>query len=314
MKYQERKKDIILASKQIGLADAQAEQLWQALQEIQSHKKPTFSISVLLLYFGALVALLSMIWFCTSHLSSRVSLFISALYAVTFFGTGAYFWHVKKWKIPGGLLYCLGIVVVPLIVYSLQIRLHWWPTSHIEWLPAEMATLLIACLTLYFIRFPLITALIYIVVWGISIDAIQYFANPKNWWTYYSIIEMTLGTFLTGLGWILYRKSQTDFGFWSYLVGIPLAWVGLTLWDAQTEWGYFVYFLANCGLLFLSGFFHRKICIFFGSLGIIYYISYLAYRFSDSLMFSYALGAVGFLIILLAIFLLRPKKSRPAEG
>ena len=54
----------------------------------------------------------------------------------------------------------------------------------------------------------------------------------------------------------------------------------------------------------------RKIFMFFGSLGIICYIGHLAYIFSDSLMFSYVLGTVGFSIIVLATFLMHSRKSR----
>jgi hypothetical protein len=141
-------------------------------------------------------------------------------------------------------------------------------------------------------------------------DAIHLFADPKSdHWPYYCIASITIGTLLNVLAFALYRKDQKEFGFWSYLFGVFLCWSGLSGWNIQTEWGYFTYFLINIAFILLSSFFHRKIFMFFGSLGIIYYIGHLAYIFSDSLMFSYVLGAIGFSIIMLATFLMRSRKS-----
>lgn len=316
------KDDIAKASKQIGLTDSQAENLWQALQEIQTNK-PKLSFLTALLYFGAIIAFLSMSWFYTAHLESSYSLLISIAYALIFFGIGFYCWRAKKLKIPGGVLSSLGIVMVPLIVYSLQNMMDWWPTSSSKnytgffhwingnWVPMEISTLAVACLVLYFIRFPFITTLIYFTISFMSMDAIDLFIDPKgDHWSYYCIASLTIGTLLNVLAFALYRKDQNDFGFWSYLFGVFLCWIGLTGWDIKTEWGHFTYFLINLAFILLSGFFHRKIFIFFGSLGVICYIGHLAYIFSDSLMFSYVLGGIGFSIIVLTTFLMRPKKSR----
>lgn len=316
------KQDITKASKQIGLTDFQAESLWQALQEIQTNK-PKCNLSATLLYIGSTIAILSMTWFYISSLNSSTSLLISIIYALIFFITGGYCWYAKKLRVPGGLLFSLGIVMVPIIVYSLQNFLNWLPTTlpsgctsfycwiNSNWVPMEICTLLVACLVLYFIRFPFITVLIYSTISFMFMDAIHLFDDPSNnHWVYYCAASITIGSLLNVLGFSLYRKNQKDFGFWSYLFGMFLCWIGLTAWDIQTELGYFTYFLINLAFLLLSGFFHRKIFMLFGSLGIVYYISHLAYIFADSLMFSYFLGAIGFSIIMLATFLLRSRKSR----
>jgi hypothetical protein len=315
------KDDIAKASKRIGLTDSQADNLWQALQEIQTNR-PKSGFLAALLYFGAIIAFLSMTWFYTAHLKNSYSLLISIAYALIFFCTGSYFWRVKKLRVPGGLLSSLGIVMVPLIVYSLQNVMHWWPTSSSNnytgfyhwingnWVPMEICTLAVACLVFYFVRFPFITVLIYFTISFMSMDAIHLFADPKSdHWPYYCIASITIGTLLNVLAFALYRKDQKEFGFWSYLFGVFLCWSGLSGWNIQTEWGYFTYFLINIAFILLSSFFHRKIFMFFGSLGIIYYIGHLAYIFSDSLMFSYVLGAIGFSIIMLATFLMRSRKS-----
>lgn len=316
------KDDIAKASKQIGLTDSQVDNLWQALQEIQINT-PKSGFLTALLYVGAITAFLSMSWFYTAHLENNYSLLISIAYALIFFGVGAYFWQAKKLKVPGGVLSSLGIIMVPLIVYSLQNVMGWWPTSssntytgfyhwiNSNWVPMEICTLGVACLVLYFIRFPFITVPIYFTLSFMSMDAIHLFTDPKvDHWLYYCIASITIGALLNFLGFALCRRDQKDFGFWSYLFGVFLCWIGITGWNIQTEWGYFTYFLINLAFILLSSFFHRKIFMFFGSLGIIYYIGHLAYTFSDSLMFSYVLGAVGFSVIVLATFLMRSRKNR----
>jgi hypothetical protein len=201
--------------------------------------------------------------------------------------------------------------------------MHWWPTSSSNnytgfyhwingnWVPMEICTLGVACLVLYFIRFPFITVPIYFTLTFMSMDAIHLFADPKiDHWLYYCIASITIGTLLNLLGFALCRKDQKDFGFWSFFFGMFLSWSGLTGWNIQTEWGHFTYFLINFTFILLSSLFHRKIFMFFGSLGIICYIGHLAYIFSDSIIFSYVLGAIGFFIIMLATFLMRPRKNR----
>lgn len=316
------KDDIAKASKQIGLTSSQADSLWQALEEIQTNK-PKSGFLTALLYVGAITAFLSMSWFYTAHLQNSYSLLISTAYALIFLGAGFYFWKRKKLKIPGGVLACLGIVMVPLIVYSLQNVMHWRPTSpanhytsFYHWIngyfvPMEICTLSVACLVLYFIRFPFITVPIYFTLTFMSMDAIHLFADPKvDHWPYYCTASIAIGSLLNILGLALCRKDQKDFGFWSLLFGMFLCWIGLTFWNIETEWGHFTYFLIHFAFILLSSLLHRKIFIFFGSLGIICYIGHLAYVFSDSLMFSYALGAIGFSIIMLATFLMRSRKSR----
>ena len=74
---------------------------------------------------GAITTFLSMNWFYTVPLENSYSLLISIAYALIFFGAGSYyFWQTKKLKIPGGALSPLGILLVPLIFYSLQLKLH----------------------------------------------------------------------------------------------------------------------------------------------------------------------------------------------
>lgn len=317
------KNDIVEASKEIGLSDFQTESLWQALQKNQK-TNPKSGFSTALLYLGTVIAFSSMTWFYTANLETGYSLLISIIYALIFFGCGSYFWFVKNLRIAGGLLSSLGVIMVPLIVYSVQSFMGWWPSPfsntyagfyrwlHGNWVPMEISTLAIASLVLYFIRFPFISVLIYFTVAFMSFDLIYLLTDfDAEQWRFYCSALIAIGIALNVLAFILYRKKRGDFGFWAYLLGMFWLWSGLTAWNIKTEWGYFTYFLIHLGFILTAKFFHRKIFLFFGSLGTICYISHLAYRFSDSLLFSYIMAAVGFSIILFAAFLMNAKKNRP---
>jgi hypothetical protein len=112
------------------------------------------------------------------------------------------------------------------------------------------------------------------------------------------------------LGFALCRKHLQDFSFWAYLFGVCLFWSGLQGWHMKTEWGYAMYFLINCTLIFLSGIFKRKIFMLLGSLGVICYIGHLAFIFSELVSFSFIMGAIGFAVIILAAILMRSRKKR----
>jgi hypothetical protein len=175
----------------------------------------------------------------------------------------------------------------------------------------EISTLLIASLVLYFVRFPFIVFLIYFDIVFISVDIVNLLVkNPENLAIYCKTLSLFIGFSLNALGFVLYRKNQVGFGFWSYLFGMILFSGGTSLcFNTETEWGPFLYFLIHVGFLFISGFFHRKIFTFFGSLGIISYLGHLVLVFYDSPFLPYMLGALGFGIIMLAAFLLYMKKD-----
>jgi len=222
------KDDIVKASNQIGLTDSQTDNLWKAFQELQINK-PKSTFPTALLYLGALIAIVSMTWFYTASLKNSYALLISITYALIFFSFGLYFYRAKKLRVPGAFLSLLGIVMIPLIVYSLQNVMHWWPISssnpyigfyhwvHGDWVPMEICTLAVACLVLYFIRVPLITIPIYITLSFMTMDAIYLFTYPTWYnWSYYCTASIILGTLFTILGFVLCRKEQNEFGFWSY--------------------------------------------------------------------------------------------------
>jgi len=118
------KAEITQAAFQTGLSDAQIDQLWQALQA--AHQNQTRAkLIIALLYAGSLILFLSVFWLYAFKQVGRVSFFIPLANAVIFLSASVYFWHQKKWRMPGGMLAAFGIAMIPLTVEALQHWLHW---------------------------------------------------------------------------------------------------------------------------------------------------------------------------------------------
>ncbi|MES2272910.1 MAG: hypothetical protein V4487_01815 [Chlamydiota bacterium] len=311
------KNDLIKASEKINLTSSQIETLWL---ELSSQSK--FNLFHVLCYFGALIVILSMTFLFHFNGAPRSILIVSTFYAIVFLGSGAYFWHVKKFRIPGGLLFSLTIAMVPLITYSAQRILHWWPGNfpgeyedfsfriwaYGGWCVIEMSTLLVASLIFYFIRFPIISAMIYFLLWFVSMDLVP--ATLKQ--LEYTHASVVAGVVIAAIAFVLDRKKKADFAFWGYLLGTGMFWLGVTVirFDADTEWLQFGYFSIDVILIALSLVLQRNIFLVFGALGVLIYLVHLMDRFFCHAFFSFTLAAVGSAIILLAVFLQYSQKKK----
>jgi hypothetical protein len=95
---------------------------------------------------------------------------------------------------------------------------------------------------------------------------------------------------------------ERRFGFWLHLAGAAAFWGSLTMHEGAHEWQAFLYCLINIALVFLSVYLGRRIYAVFGAIGIAIYLGHLASTiFEDSLLFSFALSAIGLLTIGLGI-------------
>jgi hypothetical protein len=87
-----------------------------------------------------------------------------------------------------------------------------------------------------------------------------------------------------------------------------MLWNGISDWHIHNEWERSAYLLINIALILLSKFFHPYIFKFFGVLGILVYLEDLGIALIFSSRFLFAVGVVGFLMILAATFFIRSKK------
>lgn len=98
-------------------------------------------------------------------------------------------------------------------------------------------------------------------------------------------------------------RRRPDYAFWLYLFGTIAFWGALSMSDSGGQLGKFLYAVLNIGLIFLGALLSRRIFTVCGGIGVFGYLGYLSYTvFKDSLMFPFALTALGLLIVVFGIW------------
>jgi hypothetical protein len=293
---------------------------------------PRFDLTHVLWYLGALIIIGAMGLFTNDAFNRMGGWALTSCglaYAVIAGVVGHYLWTRKSLRIPGGLLIAVAVSMVPMIIYGVQDALDLWrfaqgdpgeyhnffPYIHGSWVYMEVATVIVAALAAWFYRFSFILLIAAVALWFFSMDvAIWFLRNPLNGNDYdFELSTRRLASIIVGLIVILVswamdhkRRGGSDMAFWLHIAGAAAFWGGLTLSDGGTELQKFIYLLINIGLLGLSLFLDRRVYAVFGGMGIATYLGQLAFNtFKDMILFSFALSAIGLLIIFLGLMLHR---------
>lgn len=314
------KNDLDNAVAQQILSAEQAQALW-TLWETQTKQRPRFDFVHVAYYFGALIVISAMTWFMTEawEVFGGAGIFAIAIaYAVGFGLVGINLWYKDNLRVPGGLLFTLMVCMTPLAVYGLEDWLDLWsqgePGSYHDfyvwiksvWFAMEITTLTVASITLFFIRFPFLTAPIAFILWFISMDLTPLLFGDDFDWETRRWVSLHFGLIMLLIAYFIDRRTKEDFAFWIYLFGLIAFWGSLSLMDSGTELGKFLYFLINLGLILVSVLLQRRTFIVFGALGAFIYVGHLAFQvFQDSLLFPFALTFIGILIIYIGVLFQR---------
>jgi hypothetical protein len=284
---------------------------------------PRFDLAHVLWYFGALIIIGAMGLFSTlafSQMGAPALLATALAYAGAFVFVGHHLWHERGLPTPGGLLIAAAVSMTPLAIFSLQDLLGWWggldkPGNYKDfyiWIkggfvPMEVGTILAALLALRFYRFPFILFIAAMALWFMSMDLAEWLTGSAAGWDARRKISLAFGLVLIPVAWAVdLRRRDADFGFWLHLVGIVTFWGGLTFQESSNEFAKFLYFLINLGLIGLSVFLSRRVYAVFGGIGAMIYFGNLASKvFKDSLLFPFALSAIGLGVIGLGLLYYR---------
>lgn len=311
------KEDFRRAAAGAGVSPEQVEALWRAL-ESRRGDRPKFDLAHVAYYFGALIVIGAMGWFMNlawERFGGGGIFLISAAYAVCFVLAGRTLWYRENLKVPGGLLFTMAVCMTPLAIYGLERLTGIWPQGdpgvyrdyHIwvkgSWFLMEVGTILAGLVALRFIRFPFLTAPIAFSLWYMSMDLTPLlFGRTDFTWQERLWVSLWFGLAMLLVSYFVDRRTQQDYAFWGYLFGMLAFWGGLSLMESGSEFRRFLYALINVGLMFLSVLLDRRVFIVFGALGVFGYLGHLAYRvFENSLLFPFALSALGIVIIYLGI-------------
>lgn len=317
----------------VGLIDQNLKEKMAAFLETRQVNplQPRFDLTHVLWYLGALIIIGAMGLFTNeafNQMGGWALTVCGAAYAAVAFAGGHYLWTKKLLRIPGGLLIAVAVSMVPMIVYGIQDALDLWkyaqgdpgqyhnfyPYINGSWIYMEGATIIIAGLATYFYRFSFILLIAAVALWFLSMDLAMWFTHSSD--SYSELynrrnvsIAFGLTTIATSWALDLKRRDGPDLSFWLHIAGVLAFWGGLSFNSGGTDLQKFIYLLINLALLGFSVFIDRRVYAVFGGLGIAFYLGDLASNvFKDMIGFSFALSAVGILVIGLGLLLHRNHK------
>ena len=303
----------------------QADALWEMLGEAGETAaaatppaNPKFTFTNVLYYFGGMLAIGAMTLFMTigwGAFGGWGVFFIALIYASVALRASAYLRH-RNLATPAGILAALAIALVPLAIYGLQLAIGWWPPNRPyrdyhywidwRWATMEAATLAVGGAILFWHRLPFAMMPISVTLWYMSMDFAPLLAGGEDAdGKLRKTVAIVFGLAMTAAGAVIDSacRRRPDFGFWMWFFGVISFWGGLSLSDSGSELGKFLYACINAAMVFAGAIVARRILTVLGGLGMFGYLGYLSYRvFKDSLIFPFALTALGLALVAAGIW------------
>ncbi len=300
------------------ISAAQADGLWALLAE-QAQQRPGLNFTHLLYYLGGLIAIGAMTLFMNLGWERFGGW---GLFGIALAYACAGLWLTRHWlerglKLPAGLAAAFVVALTPLAVYGLQIALGAWPEGmHYRdyhrlidwrWLLMELATLAVGAIMLWRHPLPFLVMPVAVTLWYLGMDLTPFLFgtdDPRLNWEQRKLVSLVFGSAMLMLAfWVdLRSRHDLDYAFWLYLFGVLSFWGGLSLMRSDSELGRFGYFCVNLALIASAAVLDRRVFAVFGALGAAGYLGYLAWNlFRDSLLFPFALTAIGLSVVWLGI-------------
>lgn len=307
----------------------QASALWRFLGERHPARARFTGLNVAY-YFGALVVIAAMGWLMTlgfQRMGPWAVCLIAVAYAVVFVVFGEKLWRTGDLKIPGGLLYAMAVCMTPLAIWGLEKGTGFWPDRdpgnfrdfypyiRSSWIWMEAGTVLAALVALRKVKFPFLVAPASVALWFMSMDLAAFLSGKATWdLALGQRVSIAFGLAMLFVAYLLDQRTREDFAFWLYLFGMTALWGAISSMDSGSEWRRFLYCLLNLGFVVLGALVRRRVFLFYGALGVNAYLVRLAYTvFKDSMLFPFALTALGLGVIALAVKYQRNRQAIDAR-
>jgi hypothetical protein len=293
--------------------------LWDFLIE-REIETPSFKPAHILYYLGGMIAIGAMTLFMNlgwERFGDMGLLLISACYCVIALALTESLLGRRHLALPAGISATLAVVLIPLVVYSAQHLLGFWPVdgskklvyrdyhTHIDWrwLMMELATLAAGAIALWRYRLPFLVLPIAVTLWYMSMDLTpflfdgdtsQFFSDRGKLVSTVFGFSMTLFALLVDMR----SRQSKDFAFWLYIFGVLTFWGGLTSMESNSEVGKLVYCCINLFLIATGAALSRRVFAVFGGVGLALYLGHLSHTvFRDSMLFPVALTAIGLSVV-----------------
>jgi hypothetical protein len=280
--------------------------------------EPRFSFVHVLYYLGGMIAIGAMTLFMTlgwNALGGWGGALTAVLYGALALLLTHWFLEQQRLPIPAGIMATLAVAMAPLAIFGVQMALGYWGPEvpfrnyhqYIDgrWIMMEFGTLAVAVVLLWRYRFPFMLMPVAVTLWYMSMDlAPLLFGNDWRDWEIRKLVSLWFGLAMVLVAfWVdLRSRLSRDYAFWLYLFGVLTFWGGLSLMRSGSEYGKLAYAGINVAMILLGAILGRRVFAVFGGLGLAGYLGYLSHRaFQDSLLFPFALSAIGLAIIWLGV-------------
>jgi uncharacterized membrane protein len=250
---------------------------------------------------------------------SRGTQFFWALVAVGgLCGAGFLLRRFESARLGGNLLVFAGAGALPLLVYTFQRLVGWWPgDSQLEyedfhdrilavWIVMELISMAGAIALAWLIRFPLMMLLAGFWGWYLSMDLARWVRGDDHdfWSDDHHWVGFVVGLLIVGAGLELARRHLRSYAFWLLLFG-NLAWLA-HLGDLALDDGFgaasVLFLLVSLAAIVLSVVTQFRVFLVFGALGLYAWVCYLVFdTFDDSSSVTLGLVLVGVFIVLTGI-------------
>lgn len=237
-------------------------------------------------------------------------------------------------RLGGNLLIFAGAGAVPLLIYTFQRLVGWWPAeSDLEyedfhdrilavWVVMDAVSMVTALALAYLVRFPLLMLLGGFWAWYLAMDLARWFRGdePAFWTDDQNWIGFVIGLLIVGVGIELARRHLRPYAFWLILFG-NLTWMahlGDIALDDDFGAASVLFLLISLAAIVASVLTQFRVFLVFGALGLYSWVCFLVFdTFDDSSSVTLGLVLVGVFIVLTGIGyqkVVEPALERWARG
>ena len=322
-----KRTDLYPAVKQGIITSEQADRL---IEFLAASDTPRFSFVHVLYYLGGMIAIGAMTLFMTlgwNSLGGWGGFATALLYGGLALLLTHWFLEYKRLPVPAGIMATLAVAMVPLAIFAAQRTLGYWGAEQEyrdyhrwidgRWIMIELGTFAMGAVLLWRYRFPFMLMPIAVTLWYMSMDIVPLVFGVDYWdWEIRKAVSAWFGMAMILLAfWIdLRSRFSRDYAFWLYLFGVLAFWGGLSLMNSGSELAKLAYCGINVAMVLIGAILGRRVFAVFGGLGIAGYLTHLSWQlFQESLVFPFALSAVGFAIIWLGVLWQRHELSWAAR-
>ncbi len=293
--------------------------MWAFLAE-GAADRPGLRLTHVLYYLGGLIAIGAMSLFMTlgwERFGGWGLLCVALAYASGGLWLTRHLLGPRSQPVAAGIVAAFVVALTPLAVYGLQSGLGLWAEGRVyrdyhqlidwRWLLMELATLASGALMVWRYRLPFLLMPVAVTLWYVGMDLTPFLfgdSDAARLWERRQQVSLVFGLAMVLLAlWVDLRPSpRLDYAFWFYLFGVMSLWGGLSVLWSKSEAGRFAYLCINLVLIAAAPLLGRRVFAVFGGLGVVGYLGHLAWSvFSDSLLFPFALTAIGLSVIWLGL-------------